>query len=172
MRLLSLLALTLVLPLSACDSDSDDDMNNNLSTITELVVANAQLSTLEAAVIEAELDDDLASAGPFTVFAPTDAAFGDLLDALDATPEELLARDDLGSILSYHVVSGMTVRAADISVGQTVATLGSGVFTIVAAGTGLGIDTDGDGAADARIITTDVEASNGVVHLIDAVLLP
>ena len=170
MRLLSLLALTLVFPLAACDSDGTDDGMNNGSTITQLVVANAQLSTLEAAVIEAELDGTLASAGPFTVFAPTDAAFADLLAALDATPEELLARDDLADILTLHVVSG-AVMAADLSVGQSVPTVNGRSVTIVSAGSGLGIDTDADGSADARIMTTDIGASNGVVHLIDAVLL-
>ena len=158
--------LALALPvLAACDSNDDD-----LATITALVVADADLSTLEAAVIEAELDDDLAGDGPFTVFAPTNAAFTALLDALDTDAAGLLARDDLAEILQLHVASG-ELEADDLSAGQTVATL-NGNVTIVASGTGLGIDTDADGTADATITRTDIEASNGVVHKIDAVLLP
>ena len=158
--------LALALPvLAACDSHDDD-----LATITALVVADADLSTLEAAVIEAELDDDLAGDGPFTVFAPTNAAFTALLDALDTDAAGLLARDDLAEILQLHVASG-ELEADDLSAGQTVATL-NGNVTIVASGTGLGIDTDADGTADATITRTDIEASNGVVHKIDAVLLP
>jgi uncharacterized surface protein with fasciclin (FAS1) repeats len=161
-----LAALLLVPVLAACDSTDDDD----LATITATVVADAQLSTLEAAVIEAGLDDDLAGPGPFTVFAPTDAAFAAALEALNLTAAELLASPNLASILQLHVASG-DFEADDLSAGQAVTTL-NGTVTIVAAGGGLGIDTDADGAADARIVTTDIEASNGVVHKIDAVLLP
>ena len=158
--------LALALPvLAACDSTDDD-----LVTITTLVVADADLSTLEAAVVEADLDGTLDGAGPFTVFAPTDAAFLALLDVLDATAAELLARDDLADILRLHVASG-EIEADELSDGQTVTTL-NGNVTIVAEGSGFGIDTDADGQADATITVTDIEASNGVVHKIDAVLLP
>ena len=168
--MLRLLALLLLVPvLAACDSTETDD---NDPTITDLVVATANLSTLEAAVIRAGLDDDLAGNGPFTVFAPTNDAFGDLLDVLDATAEQLLAREDLGAILQLHVIAGAERRAASLSVGQSLGTLNGQSIRIVSAGSGLGIDTDADGAADARITTTDIAASNGVVHLIDAVLLP
>ena len=161
----TLLAAALLVPaLAACDTTEDDP------TITALVVADAELSTLEAAVLEAGLDATLDGTGPFTVFAPTNAAFAALLEALDVTAAQLLARDDLADILRYHVVSG-EVESDDLSVGQTVTTL-NGTFRIVAAGNGLGIDTDADGTADARITRADIEASNGVVHKIDAVLLP
>ena len=168
MRFLSVLALAAALPLAACDSD---DVGEALPSITEIVVSNPAFSTLEAAVIQAGLDDDLAGPGPFTVFAPTDPAFADLLEALDATPEQLLARDDLGQILTLHVVSG-AVRAADLSVGQAVGTLNGRSLTVVSTDSGgLGLDADADGAADARILATDIEASNGVIHTLDAVLL-
>ena len=163
----TLLVALLAVGLSACDTTEEPE-----STITDLVVASSNLSTLEAAVVRAGLADDLAGDGPFTVFAPTDDAFADLLAALDATPEELLARDDLGAILTFHVIAGSELQAADLSAGQSARTLNGASIGVVAAGSGLGIDTDGDGSADARVTTTDIEASNGVVHLIDAVLLP
>ena len=166
MTLRTLLAALLFVPfVAACDSTDVE-----LPTITATVVADAQLSTLEQAVIEADLDDDLNGDGPFTVFAPTDAAFAAALEALDITAAELLARSDLAAILQLHVASGV-FEAEDLSAGQTVTTL-NGEVEIVATNGGLGIDVDADGQADARIVATDIEASNGVVHKIDAVLLP
>ncbi len=172
MKTLSLALLALALPLlTACDS-TEDDVEAEL-TITEAVVADAQRSTLEAAVSEAGLADDRAGAGPFTVFAPTDAAFTALLGQLGATPAQLLARDDLGAILQLHVIAGAEVFAGDLEAGQTVTTLNGQTLTVVAVGSGFGLDTeDDDDEADALITATDIEASNGVVHKIDAVLLP
>ena len=166
-----LLALALLAPLAACDSDPVDDV---APTLTARVVADPELSTLAAAVVEADLDDDLAGPGPFTVFAPTDAAFQALLTALDATPAQLLARDDLGAILALHVVAGSAVRAGQLQAGQTIPTLNGQTLTVVAtAGGGFGLDTDDPGAEpDAVIVETDVPASNGVLHKLDAVLLP
>ena len=169
----TLLALAALAAFWGCDSDPIDEPDDRL-TITQTVVADAQLSTLEAAVVEAGLDDDLAGNGPFTVFAPTDAAFQALLTALGATPEELLARDDLGDILALHVVSGAVVASGDLADGQTVQTLGGETLTVVAtADGGFGLDTDdADTEANARITSADIRASNGIVHKIDAVLLP
>ncbi len=169
--LLSLLTLLLLAPaLVACDSD---DLGEDDDTITATVVASSQFSTLEAAVIEAGLDDDLAGDGPFTVFAPTDDAFADLLDALNATPAQLLARDDLGVILQFHVIAGSELKAEDLSVGQTLTTLNGQTLTVVSANGGLGLDTEDEGtAANAVITSADIGASNGVIHTIDAVLLP
>ncbi len=167
----ALLTLATLTALWGCDSDPAGPPDR--LTITQAVAADAQLATLEAAVVEAELDDDLAGAGPFTVFAPTDAAFQALLAALGTTPEALLAREDLGDVLTLHVVSG-AVAAGDLAAGQTVATLNGETLTVVAtADGGFGLDTDDDGdEADARIVATDLRASNGIVHKIDAVLLP
>ena len=142
-------------------------------TITDLVVASNDLTTLEAAVIEAGLADALAGDGPFTVFAPTDAAFQALLDALGVTPEELLARDDLAAILQLHVLANTLVFSGDLAAGATVQTLNGESLTVVAVDGGFGLDTDDEGdEADARIVAADIEAANGVVHKIDAVLLP
>merc|ERR1719378_1520111 len=74
--------------------------------IVETAVANGNFKTLAAALTEAKLVDALSGEGPFTVFAPTDAAFEAALKALKVTADELLAREDLGDILKFHVVSG------------------------------------------------------------------
>jgi uncharacterized surface protein with fasciclin (FAS1) repeats len=119
-------------------------------------------TTLVAAIQAAGLVDTLSGPGPFTVFAPTDAAFAALPDgALD----DLLADPDaLAEVLTYHVVAG-ELYAADV-VGQT-------ELETVQGGT-VSVEVDGDTVrvGDATIVTTDIEASNGVIHVIDAVLLP
>ena len=159
---LALLVLALLAPtLTACDSDDADE------TVTELVINDRDLSTLESALVRAGLADDLEGAGPFTVFAPTDEAFERLLDDLDLTPAELLDRDDLGEILQLHVVTGVTLEADDLDEGTVLRTLNGRAVTVVDDG----IDTDGDGDADADFDDTDNEASNGIVHTIDRVLL-
>ena len=131
-------------------------------------VATAQgFTTLLAALDAADLTDALRADGPFTVFAPTEQAFADLLEALDVTAEELLARDDLATILTYHVVPAEAF-STDLSDGQTLPTLQGGTLTV---------DLDGGvsivGANNTvSVVAADVDASNGVIHAIDAVLLP
>ena len=139
------------------------------STIVDLAVATPELSTLVAAVTRANLVETLAGEGPFTVLAPTDAAFGDALEALDITAEELLAREDLADILTYHVISG-SVLSSDLSDGQEVTTVNTGTLTVDITDEGVFFVDANDGRA--QVTTADVEASNGVVHVIDAVLLP
>lgn len=130
--------------------------------IAALAASTPELSTLTAALNAAGLDETLDEAGPFTVFAPTDAAF----EALpDGTLDALLADTDLLTrVLSYHVVDGQQ-RASDVVALDEVETL---------EGQSAAIAVDGDDVriAGAGIIATDIPARNGVVHLIDAVLLP
>ncbi|NNF57626.1 MAG: fasciclin domain-containing protein [Rhodothermaceae bacterium] len=125
---------------------------------------------LVAALDVAELDDDLMGDGPFTVFAPTDQAFEEAATALGTDIAGLLALDNLDEILLYHVVSG-SVLASNLSDGLDVMTLNGASFTVLL-NSGAAIDTDGDDAADATITATDLEVGNGVIHVIDAVLLP
>jgi len=139
------------------------------STIVELAQATDALSTLVSAVVQAELVDTLSSEGPFTVFAPTNDAFATLLSNLGITAEQLLAREDLGSILTYHVVPGK-VMAADLSDGQVVTTVQGESLTVTIGAGGVTL-TDANGGV-ATVATTDIEASNGVVHVIDTVVLP
>jgi uncharacterized surface protein with fasciclin (FAS1) repeats len=137
--------------------------------IVEAAVATPQLSTLVTAVTEAGLVDTLSGDGPFTVLAPDDAAFAATLEALDITAEELLAREDLADILTYHVISG-EVFSADLTDGQEVTTVQGGTLTVDITEEGVFFVDANDGRA--QVTTADVDVSNGVVHIINAVLLP
>jgi uncharacterized surface protein with fasciclin (FAS1) repeats len=132
-------------------------------TVVEIIINSPDHNTLEAAVIAAELADDLSGDGPFTVFAPTDAAFAALppgtVDALLLDPT-----GDLAKILFYHVL-GAEVLSTSLSDGQTATTLlGQGIT--------VSINANGVFINDAQVTVTDIDATNGVVHVIDAVLLP
>ncbi len=135
-------------------------------TIVDIAVGNPDFSILVSALTEADLVDTLSGEGPFTVFAPTNAAFEQALTDLGITAEELLARDDLGAILTYHVVPG-TVLAADV-----VGLDGTSVATVNTAEVAISVDGDTVMINDAIVTTTDIVASNGVIHVIDSVLLP
>jgi uncharacterized surface protein with fasciclin (FAS1) repeats len=137
-------------------------------TITEIVQSNEGFSTLLTAVGAADLADTLSGEGPFTVFAPTDAAFAALPEG---TLESLLQpqnKDQLAGILTYHVVPA-EVPAAEVMPGD-VATVNGAEFT-VSVGDGDVLIEDGQGN-EAVVTRTDIEASNGVIHVIDTVLLP
>lgn len=137
-------------------------------TITDIVAGNEDFSTLLAAVGAAELGETLDGEGPFTVFAPTDDAFAALPEG---TLDSLLQpsnRDQLTSILTYHVLPA-EVRAADVASGE-VATVNGGTIDISVDDAGVFI-IDGAGGT-AQVVTTDIVASNGVIHVIDSVLLP
>merc|ERR1712056_2900 len=99
-----------------------------------------------------------------TVFAPTDDAFTALLQALNTTKDELLARTDLATILQYHVINGQ-VLSSDLAATQDVTTLTGDPLTVTKDGTTVM-------AGDATVVIADVLCSNGVIHAIDAVLLP
>jgi uncharacterized surface protein with fasciclin (FAS1) repeats len=145
-----------------------EDSPASTETITEIVAGTPEFSTLLAAVEAAGLAETLSGDGPFTVFAPTDAAFAELpagtLDTL-LQPEN---KDQLAAILTYHVVPA-EVMAADVKAGE-VPTVNSAPFTVALDGQAVEI-TDGQGN-QANVIATDVDASNGVIHVIDSVLLP
>lgn len=138
--------------------------------IVDTAVAAGDFTTLTTALEAAGLDETLRGEGPFTVFAPTDEAF----DALpDGTVEELLAdpSGDLTDILEYHVVAG-EVMAADVLEmdGETVETVQGATFTIEIDGEQVVLlDTAGNRI---NVTDTDVEAENGVIHVLDGVLSP
>jgi len=132
-------------------------------TVVDVIVNSTEHDTLEAAVIAAELADDLSGPGPFTVFAPTDAAFA----ALPSGTIETLLADPTGTlaeILLYHVVSGQAL-STDLSDGQTITTLLGEDITVTIGMNGVMIN-------NATVVVADITATNGVVHVIDAVLLP
>ena len=134
----------------------------NAQTVVDIIVGSPNHNTLEAAVIAANLQGTLSGPGPFTVFAPTDEAFAALpagvLDAL-LLPENKAV---LAQILTYHVVSG-TVMAADVTDGDVATVEGSNIKLSTASG----VTVNG-----ATVVAADVMASNGVIHAIDAVILP
>jgi uncharacterized surface protein with fasciclin (FAS1) repeats len=145
------------------------------ANIVTLAQGNADLSTLVSAVTAAGLGETLSGPGPFTVFAPTNAAFAKVdkaaLDGL-MKPE---SKDKLAAVLKYHVVSG-NVKAADVI---KMITDGKGTATIKTLGGNLKATMDGDKVmlTDAKggkstITGTDIAASNGVVHTIDTVVMP
>jgi uncharacterized surface protein with fasciclin (FAS1) repeats len=129
--------------------------------IVDVAVGAGSFNTLAAALEAADLVDTLKGEGPFTVFAPTDEAFAaipqDKLDALLADKEELTA------VLTYHVVPGK-VMAADVVDLDSATTVQGGTLAISTAD---GVKVDG-----AKVVKTDIEASNGVIHVIDSVLMP
>jgi len=137
---------------------------NAADDIVDTAAANGQFSTLVAAVQAAGLVDTLKSEGPFTVFAPTDAAFAALPEG---TVENLLKpenKDQLIAVLTYHVVPGK-VMAADIA--------GKSLQVASVQGSELSIDaTDGVKVDNANVVMADIETSNGVIHVLDAVVLP
>src|SRR6187455_26594 len=131
--------------------------------IVDTAVAAGSFKTLAAALQAAGLVETLKGAGPFTVFAPTDAAFAKLPAG---TVENLLKPENkakLRRILTYHVVSGK-VMAADVVKMNSAKAVSGDTFTIKTMG-GVMID-------NAKVVKTDIKASNGVIHVIDTVLLP
>lgn len=140
------------------------EMEKKPGTVVEVAAGNADFETLVAAVKAAGLAETLSGPGPFTVFAPTDAAFGKLPPG---TLEDLLKpenKDKLVAILTYHVVPG-TVKAADVVKLDTATTVNGQAADITVEGGSVKVDA-------ATVTATDIPASNGVIHVIDTVILP
>ena len=133
-----------------------------MNNIVQTAISAGSFKTLVAAVQAAGLAETLSGTGPFTVFAPTDEAFAKLpagtVDAL------LKDKEKLASILTYHVVSGQ-VTAADAIKLTEAKTVNGQIFKIVAGKDGVMID-------NANVVKTDIMTSNGVIHVIDSVILP
>ena len=137
--------------------------SEDTSTVFDIIESSEAHNTLETAIVAAELDETLASEGPFTVFAPTDDAFSlipaDVIETLLADPMGMLTQ-----ILLNHVVSGVTM-STDLSDGMMIETLqGSEVMVSITDGVVM--------IGNAMVIAANIQASNGVVHVIDAVLVP
>ena len=151
--------------------ETEEEMSESSSQMAEetakdivaLAMETESLSTLVAAVKAGDLVSTLQGEGPFTVFAPTNDAFAALPEG---TLEDLLKpenKDQLVSILTYHVVSGK-VMSTDLSDGMKATTVNGAEITISTA--------NGAMVNDANVAAADIEASNGVVHVIDKVILP
>jgi transforming growth factor-beta-induced protein len=152
--LAGLVAVLALVGLSGC-GEADKD-------IVETAIADGRFETLVTALEAADLADTLKGEGPYTVFAPTDDAF----DKLPAGTVEALLDDipTLTDILLYHVVAGKVMAADVVQLTSATTLLGESV-TITVVGTTVKVN-------DAEVIITDIECSNGVIHVIDTVLLP
>lgn len=145
-------------------------------TIAEIAMANEDFSTLVTAVKAAGLAETLNSAGPYTVFAPTNAAFDKLPEGTVESLVEPANKEKLAGILTYHVLEG-EYKAADI---VKAIKDNNGSFTVVTVeGESLIAMLDGENVVltdaagnESTVVMTDVEASNGVIHAIDAVVMP
>ena len=158
-----LIGLPLAL-LIAASGFAGTGMSSSQPDIVDTAVAAGSFNTLAAALDAAGLVDALKGDGPFTVFAPTDEAFGKLPEG---TVESLLKpenKDQLIAILTYHVVPGQ------LASGDVVAS--SSATTLQGDNVAFATDADGVKVNDARVVQADVGASNGVIHVIDTVLLP
>jgi len=157
-KLASTAALAALL-FTAAPARADHHMTKD---IVDTAVAAGSFKTLATALGEAGLVGTLKGPGPFTVFAPTDEAFAKLpAGAL----EKLLAdKEKLKAVLLYHVVAGK-VMAADVVKLHTAKTVQGGSVKIDAAGGSVHVD-------NAKVVKTDISASNGVIHVIDTVLMP
>ena len=151
--------------LAACGGGDDDPVN-----IVATAQKDPQFSILVEAVVAADLTATLSGPGPFTVLAPTDAAFAALLTELGITKAQLLAnRPLLTQVLTYHVVSAKVPKAS-LPLGRAITTVEGGIFKVDTVGAGL-VVTDGRNRTS-NIVATDIAASNGVIHAVDKVLLP
>ena len=149
-----------------CDSDSSGNGGDAGTPVDIVATAQAagDFDTLVAAVTAADLATTLKSPGPFTVFAPTDAAFAKLPAG---TVDELLRPENkamLQAVLTYHVLPG-EVRSAQVVTLTSATTVQGGTVTITTSGSTVKVN-------DATVTAVDIDASNGVIHVIDTVLLP
>ncbi|WP_346858891.1 fasciclin domain-containing protein [uncultured Draconibacterium sp.] len=132
-------------------------------SVVNIAIDNANFSTLVSAVVKAGLVETLSGEGPFTVFAPTNDAFDALFAALEISGIDDLTAEQLIPILTYHVVSG-NVLSTDLASG-TVPTLSDGKHLTVDLSSGVMIN-------DSQVLAADIQGANGVVHVIDKVLIP
>lgn len=165
-----LLASTFVLSSCNKDDDTQDDMTADAKSIVQIATENDNFSTLEAALIKADLVSALEADGPFTVFAPTNDAFDMLFEELGVNGIEDLSAEALTPILLYHVVNS-EAKASSLLSGylptlsmDTPDELPINVYIDLSNGVMLNGST--------KVTTADIEAKNGVIHVIDKVLMP
>jgi transforming growth factor-beta-induced protein len=160
-KTLILLSAVLFFGVVGCDDDDDPVTPPSDRDIVEIAESNDNLSILADAIFDAELDGTLKSDGPFTVFAPSNSAF----NQLPASTLDDLTQAELAEILTFHVVEG-EIQSGDLEASQTVETVqGEEILVTVDGGT---VSVNGS----AVVTNADVDASNGVIHIIDEVLQP
>ena len=149
--------------LSSCDKD-DDDAPETSNTITDIVVSSADYSTLESAVIKANLQATLSGAGPFTVFAPNNAAF--TASGVTSSVLNSLTQQQVSAILLYHTL-GAKVMAADVPAGPNAKVTTAGGDSVFVTRNSSGVYING-----IKVEQADIAADNGVIHRIGRVLMP
>jgi len=164
MRMIAAIALIGIISSANAVVETNGPETKNM-TIVEIASADAQFSILVDAVVKAGLVEALSAKGPYTVFAPTNEAFESLFTKLGVNGVEDLSKDQLTPILLYHVL-GAKVMAKDVKSGSVSTLNKSAKMKIKVTKKGVKIDNA------SNVIATDIEASNGVIHVIDAVLVP
>lgn len=159
--LIGVLLVFLLVSIFATGTFAEENPNST-KDIVDTAVDAGNFKTLAAALEKAGLVDSLKGDGPFTVFAPTDEAFEKLLKDLNITAEELLARQDLKDILLYHVVPEK-VMSGDLKENMKLKTLGKKE---------LSVSLNPVRVNNAKVTQADIATSNGVIHVIDTVLVP
>ena len=146
--------------------ETTTSMAEEPATVVDIALSSPDFSILVEALTAADLVATLQGPGPFTVFAPTNDAFAQALTDLNLTKEELLASPDLAGILTYHVVPALVDSAAAVAAdGTEVPTVNGDTISVSV--------VDGSVMVDAATVTTvDLMAGNGIVHVIDSVILP
>ena len=158
----SMILVTLLVGICVSTSMADSSMASPQKDIVDTAIAAGNFKTLVSAVQAAGLVDTLKGMGPFTVFAPTDAAFAKIPSA---TLNALLAnKTQLAAVLTYHVVPGK-VMSTDLKNGMMVKTVEGKNITISLANAGVMVN-------NAKVVQADIVCSNGVIHAIDTVLMP
>ncbi len=149
---------------SCREEETPMNMEPESQTIVDVAAANDDFSTLVSAVVEADLVETLSGQGPFTVFAPNNDAFSRFLGENSLTAEQLLAAENLASILTYHVVAG-EVPSSAVQPGPVNSVAGSDFYVSVAPDNSIWIN------GNTQIIATDIDASNGIIHVLDNVII-
>lgn len=147
------------------DTAAEDTTMMMENTIVDVAVNDGRFTTLVTAVDSTDLVETLSGPGPFTVFAPTDSAFGALPEGTVADLLQPENQDQLRNILLYHVANGR-VMAADVVEMDSVETAQGSMLPVTVAEDGTVM------VGEATVVATDVEADNGVIHVIDGVLMP
>jgi uncharacterized surface protein with fasciclin (FAS1) repeats len=165
-----LMAACLVSLVAAC-SNNDDDTTHPPANVVAVAQSDPKFSILVEAVTAAELGGTLSGPGPFTLFAPTNDAFAALLTELNISKAALLAdKALLTAVLTYHVLPAKVLKAG-VPAGKAISTVQGGIFKVDAVGASGLVITDGRNRKS-NITATDINANNGVVHVIDKVILP
>lgn len=166
-RMMTSVALAASLLFAGSGAQADQDESGTMDdkpSIVDIALSNGDFSTLVAALEAADLVDVLSGEGPFTVFAPTNAAFDKLPEG---TVESLLKTENkqkLTDVLTYHVISGKVYASEVAELSEATTVQGSTLDITV---------TDGNVMVDnASVVATDIKASNGVIHVIDTVIMP